>query len=216
MTPHNLNILLADDQNDFRDLMKQILEGKGWTVSAHSNVKSAQTALTAASRENRKFDVAILDFRLPTHEMDTRDPVDETLCNTLRPTSFVIHITAFLDDPAVQKHNQRCHPPAGQPMILKKDADIFERTVSCIEQIIHTTPIREKLDSLRARPGEGAPGRLYRPDASVSSASNLALQICHDIKTSWPYLHSQFQQELTAIFNVIRAADGTIAAVEPK
>ena len=55
-----MNILIADDEEDIRNLIKISLEENGYTVLTAQNGKEAWDILTA-----QKVDLAILDVMMP-------------------------------------------------------------------------------------------------------------------------------------------------------
>ncbi|NLM60793.1 MAG: response regulator, partial [Clostridiales bacterium] len=83
-----MNILIADDENDIRNLIKISLEENGYTVLTAQNGKEAWDILTS-----REVDLAILDVMMPV--MDGFN-----LLRRIRERSTipVIFLTARTDD----------------------------------------------------------------------------------------------------------------------
>ncbi|OHE79316.1 MAG: hypothetical protein A2107_11880 [Verrucomicrobia bacterium GWF2_62_7] len=64
-----MKILIADDDDDLRDLVAMILESAGYSVSAHVNGKKAWESL-----QKDGADMAVLDINMP--EMDGLELLD--------------------------------------------------------------------------------------------------------------------------------------------
>ncbi len=80
------SILLVDDEAEFRDTFKEVLELNGYQVSTAEHGESA-VAMVAHSR----YQLVIMDVRVPC--MDGITALQEIL--RIRPESFVIMVTAF-------------------------------------------------------------------------------------------------------------------------
>lgn len=87
----HLAILVVDDEPLIRWSLKEALRGRGHDVSTASTAAEAVAAVTA---EPDRFDVLILDYRLPDrHDLSLLADVQD-----LSPRSAVVMMTAFADD----------------------------------------------------------------------------------------------------------------------
>lgn len=60
MIKENMRILVVDDEQDYCDVLKMILEGKGYIVETRNNGKDALTCL-----EKNSFDLVVSDLNMP-------------------------------------------------------------------------------------------------------------------------------------------------------
>ena len=81
----NVKILLVDDEVDFAENMKKLLENRGYAVTALNNGSSAIDTL----QQNSRFDIMVLDLKMPgmdgmatLKEMKNRNLFVETLVLT--------------------------------------------------------------------------------------------------------------------------------------
>ena len=94
MNNSNIKVLLIDDEDDFRQLMKFWLESKGYSVLAASNGSDGIDLV-----KNDQPNIVFLDLRMPV--MDGVATLKEI--RTFNRDLPVIVISAFLDDPRAKE-----------------------------------------------------------------------------------------------------------------
>ena len=94
MNNKNIKVLLIDDEDDFRQLMKFWLESKGYSVLAASNGADGIKLV-----KNDQPNIIFLDLRMPV--MDGVATLKEI--RTFDRDLPVIVISAFLDDPRAKE-----------------------------------------------------------------------------------------------------------------
>ena len=94
MNNKNIKVLLIDDEDDFRQLMKFWLESKGYSVLAASNGADGIELV-----KNDHPNIIFLDLRMPV--MDGVATLKEI--RTFDRDLPVIVISAFLDDPRAKE-----------------------------------------------------------------------------------------------------------------
>ncbi|MCH7504274.1 response regulator [PVC group bacterium] len=94
MNNKNIKVLLIDDEDDFRQLMKFWLESKGYSVLAASNGADGIELV-----KNDQPNIIFLDLRMPV--MDGVATLKEI--RTFDRDLPVIVISAFLDDPRAKE-----------------------------------------------------------------------------------------------------------------
>ena len=94
MNNKNIKVLLIDDEDDFRQLMKFWLESKGYSVLAASNGADGIELI-----KNDQPNIIFLDLRMPV--MDGVATLKEI--RTFDRDLPVIVISAFLDDPRAKE-----------------------------------------------------------------------------------------------------------------
>ena len=94
MNNKNIKVLLIDDEDDFRQLMKFWLESKGYSVLAASNGAEGIKLV-----KNDQPNIIFLDLRMPV--MDGVATLKEI--RTFDRDLPVIVISAFLDDPRAKE-----------------------------------------------------------------------------------------------------------------
>ena len=119
-------ILIADDEDEFRDLLKIILEGKGFQVCS---VHDGEEALKAYKKEPP--DVVLLDINMP--KMNGIDTL-KTVRNYDR-TLPIFMLTAFSDSEWIEAAKE-----SGASGFIVKTDDLQK----AIDQIVHALKFQEK------------------------------------------------------------------------
>lgn len=112
MNPHPLNILVVEDEDDFRENLRKLLQENfpGSHVEEAASVREGRELLDRKDRT--RLDIVILDFRLPLP--NGGQEIDTSLCRLVRerhPDSLVIHVTAKQDHPLAVQHMREVHSP---------------------------------------------------------------------------------------------------------
>lgn len=94
MDEKNIKILIVDDENDFRQLMKSWFEGKGYFVIEASD---GQAALKAV--KEGKPDIVFMDLRMPV--MDGVDAIKGI--RSFEKELPIIVISAYLQDARIKE-----------------------------------------------------------------------------------------------------------------
>jgi hypothetical protein len=89
-------ILLVEDEDQVRDILKQILEGQGYSVLAVSN---GEEALAISQDLERDIELMVTDVVMP--QMSGRELAERVL--TMRPSLPVLYMSGYTDD-AIVRH----------------------------------------------------------------------------------------------------------------
>ncbi len=107
-------LLVVDDNDPSRDLMKTILTAAGATVDEAANGEQA----VAACRETR-YDAALMDIQMPLLDgMEATALIRAHEAETGAPPIIIIAVTAH----AMAEHRQRCLD-AGMDAVITKPID---------------------------------------------------------------------------------------------
>jgi CheY-like chemotaxis protein len=152
-------------------------------VETAATVAEGQDKIRAAAANNQSFNIAILDFKLPT-DKGLNPEIDESLCQEIKsrmPETLVIHITAFHEDPAVTNHIARHHTGKNAPRaeLIQKNAYWSEKLLSEIKTYL----IGQQLDSLFERQTDAAEARQAIRGSGSLTHSLAALS--RDITAYW-------------------------------
>lgn len=107
-------LLVVDDNDPSRDLMKTILTAAGATVDEAANGEQA----VAACKETR-YDAALMDIQMPLLDgMEATALIRAHEADTGAPHTIIIAVTAH----AMAEHRQRCLD-AGMDAVITKHID---------------------------------------------------------------------------------------------
>ena len=123
MEEKGIKVLVADDENDFRDLLSFWLKSKGYTVITASN---GQEAVQRASTE--KPDIIFMDLNMPV--LDGVDALQQH--RQIDKDVPVIVISAFVDDRRAKDVRK-----FGISGVFYKGKD-FQEGLSLLEVALHT------------------------------------------------------------------------------
>jgi hypothetical protein len=194
----DFRVLLVEDEPELNEELGIALRSIPYVhVDQCRDVTTARTMIEAAY-----YDAAVLDFRLPL-VAGGDDPVDESLCLSLRGRTAVVHITAHRGDEAVERHIKRVHPPDEFPLIISKGFGFTDDLVQKVRQLLPARRIKSKLAMLDPQAGESGYARRFRPDGSIPSVTSLLTDVCADIAELWKDLHPVFQAELRESFDIL-------------
>jgi CheY-like chemotaxis protein len=118
-------ILLVEDENDLRSLLRHVLEGRGYKVLEACN---GEDAVNLAKRHRGDIQLLLTDMIMP--RMNGRDAAH--LIRTSRPAIKVIYMTGYADDKILR------------PGSLSKDEALLEKPVVPDELALR---IREMIES---------------------------------------------------------------------
>jgi PAS domain S-box-containing protein len=118
-------ILLVEDENDLRSLLRHVLEGRGYKVLEAGN---GEDAANLAKRHRGDIQLLLTDMIMP--RMNGRDAAH--LIRTFRPAIKVIYMTGYADDKILR------------PGSLSKDEALLEKPVVPDELALR---IREMIES---------------------------------------------------------------------
>lgn len=91
---HNLKVLVIDDNEASLEILTEMLSGFGLSATGINNGRSAIDALEEASRDNKPFDVVLIDWRMPG--MDGVETIREIRANSfLKRTPALLMVTAY-------------------------------------------------------------------------------------------------------------------------
>ncbi|MGE5309202.1 MAG: response regulator [Deltaproteobacteria bacterium] len=123
MDEKGIKVLVADDENDFRDLMSFWLKSKGYSVITASN---GQEAVQRAAAE--KPDIIFMDLNMPV--LDGADALQQL--RQIDKEVPVIVISAFVDDRRAKDVRK-----FGISGVFYKGKD-FQEGLSLLEVALHT------------------------------------------------------------------------------
>lgn len=122
--PAHLAILVVDDEPLIRWSLKEAFRGRGHEVATAG---TGAEALAAVNADPERFDVVILDYRLPDrHDLSLLDDV-----RRVSPRSMVLMMTAFADDDMRTRALERgVRAVVGKPFQVKSFVSLVESAMA--------------------------------------------------------------------------------------
>lgn len=203
-------ILLVEDilntLEQLRELLQEVfpnllIETASTVAEGQNKIKSSQT-----------FDIAILDFKLPVEKGLTPE-IDKSLCQEIKsrmPQTLVIHITAFHEDDAVNKHIARYHAGKNDPSaeLIQKGDDWPEKLISKIKAYL----IEQQLYNLFEKQAEAAGAR--KVSRGSGSFTHMLAALSRDIVAYWSDLDDPTKAKIREYFET--AEDKQQVRVTPR
>jgi hypothetical protein len=124
LRPGTETILLVDDEDDLRELAREILESEGYVVlTARDGVE----ALALADGHPGPIDLLLTDVVMPRM---TGRQVAERLAS-VRPTTRILFMTGYTDDPVLRRHLSDAHTallakPFTPDRLLRRVREVLE------------------------------------------------------------------------------------------
>lgn len=163
-------------------------------IDRAESTEDAHQLICSAAEIGQPYDLAILDFKLPTKKGGHPD-VDETLCreiSELMPNAVISHFTGYAEDAGIIAHVNRHHDGWRKRgfCIDKRDADFGLKLVLETRRSLLSSDIEARLqvldgwgcgpatDFAHRHPGPRVPG----------PTSNRVMGLCMDISIWWKYL----------------------------
>lgn len=158
------------------------------------------------------YDIAILDFELPASRGGAKN-INTTLCRTikeLRQDTFVLHITAYSDDPRVLAHLAEFHAGYGDPngeIISKSSAKWCQELATKLRAYLYGRLIERQMEVLFGSTDEPSYAAFRSMGGSESrSGTSLTYRLAtlaQDISKYWGYLSHSTQEQIKHNFSVI-------------
>lgn len=204
------NILIADDDEPTRQQLEKYLADilPGVAIETAGAVDPAIQCVEMAYSRGAPFDAAILDFKLPIDQGGNPEP-DHTICDRiheLMPETFVVHITAFGDDPEVLKHILESHRSRYDPWgdyVPKNKSDYAQRLGTILKNWLYGKPIEDAMDMLFGRVAE----RAAFPSAPMDmrrggSLTHELAALTRNIESHWNDLDDRLKKRIAQVFHV--------------
>ncbi len=178
-------ILLVEDElhtrEVLRDLLKEVLTSA--LIDTASTVEEGRQKIKVAASDNRPFDVAILDFKLPVGKGEYPE-FDESLCEEIRdkmPEALVIHITRYHEESFVTSHISAYHTGKNAPRVelIQKTDKWSEKLLSEIKAYL----IQQQLYSLFEKQAKATEAR--KVVGSSGSLTHALAALSRDIEAYW-------------------------------
>lgn len=201
------HILIVEDVlntlEELRELLKEVFPDMV-QIEPADNVEAGLAIIQKAATDERLFDIAILDFRLPAAPGEP-DVIDEKLCQAIKehmPDTLVIHITSFQKDEAVINHIDRKHSPKSpRAAVIPKTAYWTVKLLEEVKAHLYGQVIERQLISLFGLFSvEGLTQRGMSP-ARGSLTHGLAA-LSRDIVTYWRDLSESTKSKIEKYFIV--------------
>ncbi len=215
-------ILVVEDVSDtLEQLVSLIQESIGEVgIDKAVAVDAAIKMIRQRRKEAVRYDLAILDFKLPAGQGD--DPeVDETVCRELRRDRVpIIHITGFPNDPIIQAHmntvHQRPDLAGANVSLLPKDRGWARRIVDLVRPYHRDQVSRAVAGELEAVFGHLAMGSTpvegvccRRRSSGRKCGTHAMIRLRAQIEHNWPYLDEATRETIRRIFPVVEL-DGPV------
>lgn len=170
-------------------------------IETASTVAEGLAKIRSTASSKRAFDIAILDFKLPVHQGET-PKVDESICHAIKsemPTTLVIHITSYNEDPQVIAHITRYHTGKDAPRVefIHKTANWPEKVLRQIKSYF----IELQMDRLFGPKG-APPARSHKIIGNNRDLTQLLATLTRDIAAYWSDLDQVTRQRVQDCFNV--------------
>jgi CheY-like chemotaxis protein len=206
-------ILLVEDEPDALEVLARILRMAftGAQIDTAMAVDEALALIRQAAAERRPYQVAILDFKLPS-SLGEAESIDESLCYEVRDKmreALVIHITGHVGDEKVLRHLKDVHIDPRDPraaLISKLDIDSANHLVRKMKAYLYGTLIEGQINRLFGQQGGGTEAGT---DAATSGASRGKRDITHELTSlyrnivaHWDDLEDDLKQEIQKQFDV--------------
>ncbi len=195
-------ILLVEDElhtrEVLRDLLKEVFTGA--LIEIASTVEEGRQKIKAAASDNRPFDIAILDFKLPVGKGEFPD-FDESLCKEIRdkmPDALVIHITRYHLEPFVTSHISAYHTGKNAPRV-----ELIQKTDKWSEKLlgeIKAHLIKRQLDSLFE--GQIDTTEARKALRSGGSLTHALAALSRDIAAYWHDLDDETKARIREYFEL--------------
>lgn len=206
-------ILVAEDVGSVREEITRSLNGIG-QIDQYGDVQSALIAIQRAREEGWEYDAAILDFRLPRFPGDIDTPVDHSLCDSVRSTTIVWHISSYFgEDADIEEHVRSRHSANQAPNMIKKEIGFTGKLKRQVNQALAARRIEAALAALKHGDLEYAYSRRFRPNSMTASDTILLEQLCGDVRASWHLLTPSLQNELQECLEITVGEDGKAISV---
>ena len=152
-------------------------------IETASTVVEGQDKIRTAAMSNQPFDICILDFKLSAQK-GLNPEIDESLCQEIKfrmPGTLVMHITAFLDDPAVIKHKAQHHTGKNDPRVevIEKNHDWPQKLLSEIKGYL----IERQLKRLVEKQVETA--ETHKSSRNAGSSTQMLATLSRNIVAYW-------------------------------
>lgn len=163
----------------------------GAVVDSAEHVEDALTLIGRARDAHLPYDIAVLDFKLPSAAGFNAD-VDLRLCPEIlswTPNTPIAHITAFPEDPTIREHLEVEHP-AHRPrgfLVDKQKSDWATKLIEDSRQLLYTARVEGEYDELF-----GVSPRVPR----TGSLSARLAELCADVSVAWKFLGTRVRDKL--------------------
>jgi CheY-like chemotaxis protein len=211
-------LLIVEDEPRTRGQLETFLHETipDCRIDSARSVREAWKLLSAAERAGTPYDVAILDFRLP-EALGEPTEVNESVCQMIHqvsPNTFVIHITAYPDDPIVTQHIRKMHIGQGRTrtaLVSKLETLWPTLLMKQVKSHLFSSLVRDKFDRLfpKVSMPVGAdrdPGQATH--AALNSMTHEVRDLIDHIQAYWGDLDKSLQKDLCDFFSIVVPEDG--------
>ena len=192
------HVLIVEDSADTVEVLTKVIQLKfpDWTTDSAASVPEARRKL---ADPRQPYDFAILDFKLPDEHGEVKG--DFSVCQQIRqqaPSTRVIHITAYADDPKITLHVRDVHLEDFDTgcSISKDKTDWMDQVVAKL----HSFRIEAKFNAL-FEPLQASRHEL-REVPKGGSVTNRLLDLCADTRLHWKFLAPAVQQRIRSVLSV--------------
>lgn len=205
-------LIAEDDLPTLRALQALLAEAfDGAVIHIAATVIEALELIRAAAASRRPYHVAILDFKLPK-EQGANAEVDESLCFAVReqtPGTLVAHITAYREDPEVDRHVRLYHSKPEDPDTIafsKRDVRWAGTLVQNLKAYLYGSLITPQLDALFGTVEEPGSSSMHlarrRGPADERCLTQPLARLCHEISEHWNDLDEGLKQRIQRLLRV--------------
>jgi len=209
------NFLIVEDNPSTLDSLKRRLtkEFPGSRIDAGETINGGLKLIDETCISRRFYNAIILDFRLPK-DIGLKDEVDESLClmaSQKMPETVVAHITAYPDDPDINKHLQEHHMAfknASGIIIHKKGSEWPGKLIFKLNAYFYGNPIKEQMNNLfgnvsrSSMPTDYRSRTKYTSDISRGSITTELNMLTMDIIEYWQYLDDKLKNRIKMHFTI--------------
>lgn len=208
-------ILVVEDNRGTLEQLHELLseEFPTGSIEIAEDVESGIKRFREAAQTGG-FDAVVLDFKLPVTTGENPE-VDSTICHEIvriLPDTLVIHITAYPDDAAIEKHLKEAHLKLREigPKVVflsKLELDWSLQLVKRLRSFLYGRRIEQQFDQLFSFAPPGETTSRFRPRYSGGVTHPVAA-LSRDIIAHWDELDESLRLKLQRYMNVVETAAG--------
>lgn len=203
------SILIVEDVDNTLEELSVLLKETfpGSLIETATNVKDGSGKIGLAVDNNKAFDVAILDFKLPASRGENPE-IDESLCKEIKdkiPETLVIHITAYLKDEKVTKHVAEFHAGKNAPRVELVEKTVYwpEKLLAEMRSYLYSSHVNSKLTSLFDGKPFSQDAKARKLEGTRGSRTHELAALSREIRAYWDDLDVATKSRVRRFFTVI-------------
>lgn len=204
-----MRILVIEDQELARVQTEKLIRKVFPKAIVHGvdTIAGGLELLNRAAEEKRLYDVAIIDFELP-YELGHAPTISVEIpkqIQRIHKSTYIIYITAYIDDPRVDRHVREYHSETGHPATVISKLSTDDLWTNTLIQKLKTHLYQRKISNRMARLFKESTYSSVRFRTDYSSSISVTYELAsliQDIIKYWEYLDEHFKRILLAKFEI--------------